>query len=246
MGKLLAGLRIFLLCLTLVILMLFLVPTHWLIRWSAKSRFRIRTIYCYLALWIIGARTDLRGRNGQTKVPSIFVCNHRSLLDPVINAKYIHAFFLSKAEVSQYPFLGLGSALTGAIFVDRSNKDSRAASREAIKNALSSGYNVLLYPEGTTNGLAVTKQFYKGSFEIAAEIGAPVIPVVVEYGNRKDYWTEGGLLTKSFEQFGQWRMRLGHWIGEPITNLSAMELLNESQRQIDEMIEQFHRDWANS
>jgi len=197
-----------------------------------------------VAIFIIGGKMDVRGGTGKAEQPSIFVCNHRSLLDPLINARFIHAFYLGKAEVSKYPFLGLGSSLTGAIFVDRSSKDSRAASRVAIKEALNSGFNVLLYPEGTTNGLDRTKQFYKGSFEIAESLNAPVIPAVVEYGNRNDYWTDGGLLEKSFEQLAQWRIQLGHWVGEPIQGLPAMELLEESQRQIDEMIDTFHADWS--
>jgi 1-acyl-sn-glycerol-3-phosphate acyltransferase len=245
MGKILAALRIFLFALSLVLIMLILVPVHFLFHLSAKIRFVVRSVFCRLLFFILGVRLRREGARDVHKGPYIIVCNHRSLLDPVIAARYIHAHFVGKAEVRSYPFLGFGANLTGAIFVDRGCRDSRAATRDAMKAVLDKGQNVMLYPEGTTYGGDLTKRFYKGSFEVAAELGVPVIPVVLEYKDRNHYWTQGALLAKGLEQFSGWRIDLYLWIGQPLSSDEPMQLLETTQGQIDEKILSIQKEWGN-
>ena len=245
MGKILAAIRIGLFAISLVLIMLILVPTHLLLHWSHDLRFKIRSAYCRVLFAMLGVRLKKEGRSHLHEGPYIVVCNHRSLLDPVIAARYIHAYFVGKAEVRSYPFLGIGADLTGAIFVDRDSKDSRAATRDAMKSALDKGYNVMLYPEGTTHGGDLTKMFYKGSFEIAVELGVPVVPVVLEYKDRSHYWTEGGLLAKGLEQFSGWWINLYFWIGEPCESEDPMALLEKVQGQINDKILAVQEEWGN-
>jgi 1-acyl-sn-glycerol-3-phosphate acyltransferase len=245
MGKIFAAIRIGLFAVSLVLVMTILVPTHLVFRWSPRTRFSIRSAYCWVLFAILGVRLKKEGRSYIHEGPYIVICNHRSLLDPVIAARYIHAYFVGKAEVRSYPFLGVGADLTGAIFVDRGSKDSRAATRDAMKEVLDKGHNVMLYPEGTTYGGDLTRMFYKGSFEIAVDLGVPIIPVVLEYKDRSHYWTEGGLLAKGLEQFSGLWIDLYFWIGEPCQSNDPMALLEEVQGQINDKIHAIQKAWGN-
>lgn len=212
---------------------------------TMDERFVVRERFCKLGMWIFGIKARVEGEPLHEHGPHLIVCNHRSLVDPLICARYIFAYFLSKAEIKNYPLIGVGSRLTGVIFVERDNKTSRSKTREAIRVALEEGKNVMVYPEGTTSAGELTKQFYKGSFEVAQEAGVPVIPVVIEYRERSDYWTDGGLLAKFIEQFSKWRSEVYLYIGEEVKEESAMKTLETCQAIMDKKIVQVHRQWGN-
>lgn len=243
-GKLLALLRIVGFFVALLFFVSFYALRHKLFPLSPKARFRVRGRFARFSLFLLGCRLKLEGEPIKLQVPALIVCNHRSLLDPVICAAYVYGYYLSKAEVRDYPLIGLGSSLTGVIFVQREDKQSRNGTRKAIADTLREGKNVVLFPEGTTNAENTTKEFYKGSFEVAAEVGVPVIPTIVEYKDRDDYWVKGSLLGKSVYQFSKWRNHLHLWIGEPITG-DAVHLRTESRRLIDEKIIEVHKNWGN-
>ncbi|MEO7906689.1 MAG: lysophospholipid acyltransferase family protein, partial [Saprospiraceae bacterium] len=124
----------------------------------------------------------------------LYVSNHRSLLDPLIELGYIDTFILSKAEVANYPLLGSGARRTGVLFVERTSEESRKAAIQSIEKLFSSGSSVLIYPEGTTNGGNLTAEFRKGTIELAFRLGIPVIPVMIEYPDSSYYWTTGSLM----------------------------------------------------
>jgi len=246
MGKILSWIRIVMLSLVLTVVVGIGLLINVFVNFSIHAKFRLRSIFCKIAILILGIKVEVSGTWTREQGPYLYLCNHRSLLDPIICARYIKAYFLSKAEVANYPVLGIGSDLTGTIFVERDKKGSRSASREAMLDVLKSGKNVIVFPEGTTNGADYTKRFYRGSFEVAKEANAKIIPVVLEYKHREDYWVTPGLLAKSVEQFSKWRTTLHFWMGEPFDMGDAMTNLTECQKRIDDKIEEVQLAWGNS
>lgn len=245
MTRLLAILRMGIFLFLLLCFVTFYLIQDAIVPISKERRFRIRGRFSRLSMRILGVSLTLEGEPIKTQGPFLMVCNHRSLLDPLVCAGHLYAFYLSKAEVGDYPLIGPGTRLTGVIFVARDDKNSRSASRDAIKQTLESGYNVLLYPEGTTCGEDLTKKFYKGSFEVAHEINVPVIPVVLEYKTRSDYWVDGGLLAKSVEQFSKWKTHLHMHIGQPLTGESGLDLLQKAQSEMNQKILTIQKGWGN-
>ena len=247
-GKALSWIRIFLLSLCMTIFVVCGLIIHAIFNLSTKARFSLRRNFCIIGMWILGIKNEeeIEFENVADQGPYLFVCNHRTLLDPLICARYVNAYFLGKAEIASYPVLGKGSELTGAIFVKRDDRSSRKASRDTIVEALSKGWNVLLYPEGTTNGGDTTKDFYKGTFEIASEMDVPVVPVMVEYKKRSDYWVTPGLLKKSVEQFSKWRTVTHTWVGQPVHGQDALKLMSDVRLLIDQKITEVQRAWGNS
>ena len=102
MSKILAYTRLVILSLFLVIFVVLMVPIHWIFNLSLESRFKIRTVFCRVCFFVLGFRLELEGKPVFDQGPYLIVCNHRSLLDPFICARYFHAFFLGKAEISKY------------------------------------------------------------------------------------------------------------------------------------------------
>ena len=111
----------------------------------------------------------------------IYVCNHGSYLDaPAVVLATPNAFKpLGKIEMSKIPFFGFIYTRV-VVTLDRSDKESRAASVEKLKKVLAEGISILIFPEGTMNTTAnALKEFYDGAFRIAIETQTPIAPFVL-------------------------------------------------------------------
>ncbi|MBL6448723.1 1-acyl-sn-glycerol-3-phosphate acyltransferase [Fulvivirga sp. 29W222] len=116
----------------------------------------------------------------------IYTCNHTSFLDVPGLCLGVPTQFrpLAKKELLKIPVFGL-IAKVAAIIVDRSNTESRKKSVKKLKQVLSEGISILIFPEGTQNRTGKPLQpFYDGAFRIAIEAGAPIMPIVITNAGR--------------------------------------------------------------
>jgi 1-acyl-sn-glycerol-3-phosphate acyltransferase len=202
---------------------------------NEQRGFRIRRKFCLAATKALGIVVKLSGE--ERKGSCLYISNHRSLLDPLIELGYLDTFILSKAEVADYPLLGSGARKTGVLFVERTSEESRKAAIQSIEKLFLSGLPVLIYPEGTTNDGDLTADFRKGTFELAFRLGIPVVPVMIEYPDASYYWTSGSLMDYFHRIFS---MPLKHkvimQIGSPVTATNKEELVLKTKQAIDQMM----------
>lgn len=89
-----------------------------------------------------GQPSDLR--------PTVFVSNHSSYLDIPILSCLIRGSFVAKAEIRDWPLVGVLARLQRSVFISRRVVDTRDA-RDQLARRLHSRHNLILFPEGTTN-----------------------------------------------------------------------------------------------
>ncbi len=188
---------------------------------SDTRKFKLRRAWLKFGIPLFGMRIEHRGT--PIGVPALYVCNHRSLSDPMATCLYLDAYVIAKAEVGNIPILSKGAELTGIIYVKRENKDSRNAVREKTIETIQSGKNVLVYPEGTVSGNEKILPYRFGTFIEAAKHGIPIVPIAIEYRRKKNIWIKIGLIAHFFKQFSYWRTDMLHVIGKPITGVSGEE-----------------------
>jgi len=211
---------------------------------NQKRGFRLRRNWCKFVMFAMGIKCEMTGNPIPDEKPILYVCNHRSFTDPIIVCKYIEAFAISKAEVSKYPLISTGAEETGVIYVQRDNRKSRSATREAIEKSMEVGKNILIYPEGTTGEQEFTKAFKRGSFDVAAAGGFAVVPVTLEYRDKeKDYWFQRGLKTQMYRQYSKARTYTKIHFGEPIKSDDGQELVEMAEASMKEQIGRMHREW---
>ncbi|HHL20725.1 MAG TPA: 1-acyl-sn-glycerol-3-phosphate acyltransferase [Aliiroseovarius sp.] len=100
------------------------------------------------ALVILGIRTRQHGRP-MTR-PGAVVANHVSWLDIfVLNARK-RVWFVAKAEVARWPFIGWLAHATGTVFIRRDPREARAQVA-VIEKRLKLGQKLLFFPEGTSS-----------------------------------------------------------------------------------------------
>ena len=125
-----------------------------------------------------GVRPRLSGLEKLPEGPFLFVCNHRSMFDPLVAmgwlAKYNIAF-VSKPSNLELPIAGITARHAGFLAIDRENN------REALKTILMAAdylkrgvCNIGIYPEGTRSKTREMLPFHAGSFKIAQKAGVPV------------------------------------------------------------------------
>ncbi|UWQ34658.1 1-acyl-sn-glycerol-3-phosphate acyltransferase [Leisingera sp. M527] len=113
----------------------------------------ITQFVCRNAFRILGIRFKTRGtlmrQNGAV------VANHASWLDIfALNARK-RIYFVSKAEVANWPGIGWLARATGTVFIERNPKKAREQA-DMFEQRLLAGHKLLFFPEGTsTDGLRV-------------------------------------------------------------------------------------------
>ncbi len=108
---------------------------------------------CRLAFAVLSIRHIAEGE--RMNHPGAVVANHSSWLDIfALNARK-RIYFVSKAEVANWPGIGLLARITGTVFIARDPKKAKAQT-ELFKERLLSGHKLLFFPEGTsTDGMRV-------------------------------------------------------------------------------------------
>jgi 1-acyl-sn-glycerol-3-phosphate acyltransferase len=234
-GRIRAIVRIIALMIALLWYLLRLMLISKIMGETEERGFRYRRKFTRVALWILGVRLTIHGK--MADIPVLYVSNHRSLLDPFIQLRHIDAYIVSKSEVEKYPLVGTGARETGVVFVKRESKESRVATREAIKDLLLAGKSVLIYPEGTTSNELLVQDFRVGAFKIAAEINIPVVPVAIQYSDESDHWHDGPMLPFFLRKFAKRRIEAHLSIGEMLQEQDPILLMDKARESITTAIQ---------
>lgn len=118
--------------------------------------------------------------------PRLIVSNHVSYLDIPILASLGPTLFLAKKEVAEWPLMGWLGQCLGMIFVDRNRLQLRAQAIGDIQDQIRLGFNVVVFPEGTTSESGPQKgrvPFYGGAFRAARNEQVPIEVIYLEYSH---------------------------------------------------------------
>lgn len=144
--------------------------------------------FIFIRLWagiwakLSGIRFEIQGlEHIDRSKPYIYIFNHRSFIDapviPMVIPQEVRA--IGKKELSKIPVFGtvIGKL---AVWVDRSDAESRRVSLEKLVNFLNQGKSIVVAPEGTRNDTKeILLPFQKGAFRLSIETGIPILPIAV-------------------------------------------------------------------
>ncbi len=136
-----------------------------------------------LGLWAAGIRVVVAGRELVPVGEScIFMSNHVSNLDPPVLLPVLpgRSSVLLKKSLTGLPVLGKAMRMAQFVPVERGHKvESAKASIAAAAHALRSGLHILVFAEGTRSKDGRLAAFKKGPFFLAADTGAPIVPMAI-------------------------------------------------------------------
>jgi 1-acyl-sn-glycerol-3-phosphate acyltransferase len=196
---------------------------------SLRTRHRYLNVGKRLFLLMMGIK--IRVREGvPPKEAGILMANHRSYVDVMFFRSATPQIYLSKAEVRNWPLIGWGAQALDVVFVDRSSKESRSASRAELADRVQRGLSPVVFPEGTTVDRGLL-EFNPGMFYTAAELGVPIVPFVMEYSDPKMAWVDDDtFVTHLLKMLMRPAWQVDLFIGEPISHDDG-QLLHNQVRQ---------------
>lgn len=104
-------------------------------------------IACKWSLWVLGFSFRIHGRPMRQK--GAIVSNHASWLDIFSLNAAARVFFVSKAEVRNWPAIGMIARTTGTVFIERKASEARRQKTQ-FEERLIRGDRLLFFPEGTS------------------------------------------------------------------------------------------------
>ncbi|TNF16655.1 MAG: 1-acyl-sn-glycerol-3-phosphate acyltransferase [Rhodobacteraceae bacterium] len=128
----------------LLVLRLIERPIHGLARpWTPW----ITQMVCRMSLPILGMGYRVSGRP-MNKIGAV-VANHGSWLDIFALNACQRVYFVSKAEVARWPFVGWLARATGTVFIKREPREAKAQ-QALFEDRIRAGHHLLFFPEGTS------------------------------------------------------------------------------------------------
>ena len=190
-------------------LVLRLVGQHRISQWATARAFEFT-----MAL-TTGIRFEIvEGKEHLNTRPCVLIGNHQSELDVLmlgtIFPKYCSV--TAKKSLIAVPFLGWFMALSGTVFIDRTDRKSAVKAFEGAATEMKrERQSVFIFPEGTRSYADGPRMgaFKKGAFHLAVQAGVDVVPVVCA-----NYW---GVLSVREQRFRAGRI--------PIKSTSAQKAI---------------------
>ena len=153
---------------------------HWK---NAEFVHKVQQFWSRSFFWLMFLPVSVDGtehiKPGQSYV---FVANHQSMFDVWLVYGWLPVIFkwLMKAELRKVPFVGTGCKAAGHIFVDRRNAKAAMESLQEVERQLVNGVCTVIFPEGTRSLNGEVGRFKRGAFQIAMDLGLPVIPLSLD------------------------------------------------------------------
>ncbi len=144
---------------------------------------RVMRFWSKRAVNLFGVKLKIEG-----EVPHIYsqpnhlvVGNHMSYLDILISASVCPSVYITSMEMRDSKLIGEVSKLASAIFIERRDRSNVENEIKDIENHLEMGFNVGLYPEGTTTNGSEILKFKRTFFDPAINTKKSVLPVCLKY-----------------------------------------------------------------
>lgn len=143
----------------------------------------------------------------------ILIANHPSAMEDFGIPALFDVYPLAKEGVRDWIFLGRISDYAGTVYVSRGSSRSRHAAKQALAEAVQSGKNIVIFPEGGCKGSRIYEQFQTGAFDISLQTGVPVLPVFLQYVDQATFeWKNESLIKKLWQIFKSNKNEVNYYV----------------------------------
>ncbi len=129
---------------------LFCLPLNFIFFFFSKEKFFFFYRLFFKGLVkIFGIRISQKGKKKNNKV--LYVSNHVSYLDIFLLGSLLDGLFVAKSEIKSWPLINKLCELGRTIFVDRKGSLKAFDQINVLNSNLEKGFNIILFPEGTSS-----------------------------------------------------------------------------------------------
>ena len=140
-------------------------------------------------IWATGSKINVIYKNKaeldkiiENNEAIVLISNHQSNLDIQALLGYFpkSIAFIAKKEMKKWPLIGKWMTVMGCIFLDRKNARQGTKDLKSAMEEIKKGYSYIIFPEGGRTPDGEIKEFRKGSFRLATETGARILPITID------------------------------------------------------------------
>jgi 1-acyl-sn-glycerol-3-phosphate acyltransferase len=142
----------------------------------------VARIWAWSIIVLTGSKLSVQGRENIPRSGGVcFVSNHDGIFDIILAlALFKRPFgFIAKKELLFIPLLNMWIWLLGGLFIDRKNIRQAVRTINTGINRIKNGGAMIIFPEGTRSKGQGLKPFKAGSFKLATQAGATIVPVAI-------------------------------------------------------------------
>ncbi len=198
---------------------------------TQRRRNRIMRIWSKALLVVCGARLVVSGMSlppalAATGVSDwtggqMILANHISWIDVYAMNGALPCRFVAKAEIGQWPVLGWLVTRAGAVYIERGRRHAVASTNHRVRDCLSLGETVAVFPEGTTTDGTTLLPFHSNLVAPALEVGADIWPVALRYTERGEPSDAAAFVGEMSLPQSLWRILLARDLAIEVTLLPA-------------------------
>jgi 1-acyl-sn-glycerol-3-phosphate acyltransferase len=142
------------------------------------GRFSARMLYA------LGLTVRSSGEMGAGS--TLLVANHVSWLDILAINAVQPVRFVSKADVRGWPLVGWIVACGGTLFIERERRSDAMRVVHQVADALRSGGQIAIFPEGTTSDGRDVRPFHASLLQAAVTTGVSTQPVMLRFSDASE------------------------------------------------------------
>lgn len=164
-----------------------------LVIWNEKRRLNyfmksIR-LTALMGLWVLNVQHKVENKTTATH-GRLLIANHMSYVDVLILFAHYPSLFVTSVEMSEVPVLGHIIKLAGCFMVERrkEKREQNTLNREitSMTQKLKDGFDVFLFPEGTSSNGRGILPFKSTFFQTAIDCKATIVPICLVYDEGLD------------------------------------------------------------
>jgi 1-acyl-sn-glycerol-3-phosphate acyltransferase len=143
---------------------------------------RIAYAWAWSLIRMTGCDIKIRGRENIPREGGLcFVSNHCGYFDILLIFATAGRLvgFIAKKELMFIPLINFWILLMGGFFIDRKNTRKSLAAIKTGARRIQAGNSILIFPEGHRSKGQGLLPFHAGSFKLATEAEAPIVPVAI-------------------------------------------------------------------
>lgn len=144
-----------------------------------KAQLALKRRWSRQLLGMLGVR--LRAAGPLPPGPALLVANHVSWLDIFVINALAPSAFVCKADVRGWPFIGWLCARTETVFMPRGSRSAARQASDIVALRLRQGWQVAVFPEGTTSGGGAVLPFHGALLQGAIDADCCVQPLALHY-----------------------------------------------------------------
>ena len=182
----------------------------------------------------------------RTRRARLIVSNHRSPFDIGVLLALFGGHPLSRADLANWPVLGMAAKRAGTIFVDRESTHSGASAVRQIRARLKEDASIVVFPEGGTFGGDEVRPFKAGAFAALRGLEVEIVPVGMAYDPGAEF-TDPSFVQYVLRVCSRKRTRCAVCIGKPrIAQGKPQQLADALHEEVQALVHQARTCWEQS